>query len=819
MHDDLLGTCAHGSLRDFFVNGYSAYTFTSAMGMDAIQSLPSPFLLFVLLFKNLNVGYFLAISLKLSLASFFCEFFLEKHIFKKNTRQAVPFAVMYSLCGYCMIYYYNQHFLEGVYMLPYLMSCELFVLKEKTHRKRLVLALTYLFLITYYEGYMVGIFLAYTTFLYGCIYMQEQRLKRTLLSLLELLAEAIFAAGLSAVILLPLGIGLFSTGAIDSVEKTIIFKPRVNDVVAGLFVFSKKNQDATIPAFYTGLSLVILISAALGNLKAYKKQIGFFAGCLAFFALCTFVKPFYYAIHMMNYPDGSWYRFAYMVSFVACVFGAYIWKENAFRRKTVICSGVGWIVVYLILMFVQSKNSDYEMLSISRFLMNAALITAYCFLILMRQNKKMVFEKVFFVLVMAEILVNGVFITKVQSRGDNEARNHYEMWYAKNENALKHILEDKSLYRVHHENVLNYNQASYFGYNSISVFTPAINPSVKRALSNLGYATGTKLLHCAGGSPVSSSLLGEKYSIRSDLLGIGEYYVIENQTAMPFAYASSSYIKDFSMLDTNAFDNQNGLLSCLTGEESVLFQPVRGEVINNSTENTLIYYDQERESYLLVLANEELKSKWIFTVQPHELPVYVLFEQVAYEYDREAPHIETLMPYGQYEDLTLYLGNLIPLTPDENGVSEVSIVFNKDMSGGGLLKNFLAYTYDASVWERAYEKLKDGQMRNITWDGTTLTGDITVGEDQAVLFTSIPYSEYWKVTIDGEVVTTYATLDGAFLAADITPGQHQVEMSYHNKMQMVGGIISGISAAAYVTWCILAAKRKKKAASKIMVED
>ena len=64
-------------------------------------------------------------------------------------------------------------------------------------------------------------------------------------------------------------------------------------------------------------------------------------------------------------------------------------------------------------------------------------------------------------------------------------------------------------------------------------------------------------------------------------------------------------------------------------------------------------------------------------------------------------------------------------------------------------------------------------------------GTLTTTEDRPTVFTTIPYDAGWQITVDGERVDTYETLD-ALLAFDLSPGEHTVEMRYMPKEYVLG---------------------------------
>ena len=110
------------------------------------------------------------------------------------------------------------------------------------------------------------------------------------------------------------------------------------------------------------------------------------------------------------------------------------------------------------------------------------------------------------------------------------------------------------------------------------------------------------------------------------------------------------------------------------------------------------------------------------------------------------------------------------------------------------------------------------------------------------MFFSLPYDEGWQVYVDGKKVKTFSVDhgedrikqedgtyefkpndDGAFLAAEITAGQHTIELVYVTPGGKIGVIISGASALLLVIplllWIFRRRKAKKEADLAALIEE
>ena len=92
---------------------------------------------------------------------------------------------------------------------------------------------------------------------------------------------------------------------------------------------------------------------------------------------------------------------------------------------------------------------------------------------------------------------------------------------------------------------------------------------------------------------------------------------------------------------------------------------------------------------------------------------------------------------------------------------------------------------DMDAWDRAYALLDDETLQVDAYSDTEISGTIQVKEN-GFFVTSIPYEKGWTLEVDGEKVET-ETFGGAFLAAHLSAGEHEICLTY-----LPDGFIPGI---------------------------
>ena len=111
------------------------------------------------------------------------------------------------------------------------------------------------------------------------------------------------------------------------------------------------------------------------------------------------------------------------------------------------------------------------------------------------------------------------------------------------------------------------------------------------------------------------------------------------------------------------------------------------------------------------------------------------------------------------------------------------------------------YYWSEPALAEAYRKLSAGGMEILEFSDSHIVGKVTSHED-ALLFTSIPADEGWRVYVDGERVEPERVFD-YLIGVRLEAGEHTIEMSYTAPGFYAGLAITLASAAAiaaYVIW-------------------
>lgn len=744
LHDDLWAIYP-AFIRYFWEALFGAepinYSFYVGMGMPMhfmYANVLSPFNIIVLLIQDNNIAFGIITIVKLATAAY-CFARLVAGRLKYSELYSCVFGVSYALCAYSLIFYYNIIFLDSLYILPILVELLLNLIQKKRFR-HMVLGLFYTFLLGYYQGYILGITLAVTTivvmtFLYHC------PVKEILKALFLLFLAAIIATLMSAAIIVP------------SIYATLVNIPTVNgepishNLSVGQFfnsfLFWKgQNQDSASPAMYTGLFVLILSMGVFFTSKVTARKKITYGVMFLILIFISFNAYGYYFIHMFDMPDGSHYRYAYLFSFLFCICATeYTSSIKMFQKK---------IIKFLIVTCV-----------------------------------------------LGEVLYAGIVIEKSQDRGTFETEEMYATWKTEIPTLVSQTkATDKGLYRFKYENVLQANDSLYFKYPGLYSFNTIQNEKVRTINQKLGYGSSVKNLTDYGGSPVTEMLYAQKYIIKNERNDVnGDAKCIPNEFSLPMVYSSSDKIKDVTLPSENGFLAQNELLSAVLGYPVQVFSPI-DDGVEISLMNAKLA--QTESGFYFELDDESTPMGSISYIKASDMPLYAQFIPTQYAIVNGAPEVFGSNEFGEIFKTGLYTGAIRKMRFTEDGTYQISIAMLENSVKCGEYRNMLVYTYNKDALRKAYEELSLGQLEHVSYENGVIRGDIEIDENHPILMTSIPYEKGWKIFVDGVKVPTYAVAEGTFLAADILPGHHDIEMYYVDELFLKSVILSIISVIAYI---------------------
>ena len=271
------------------------------------------------------------------------------------------------------------------------------------------------------------------------------------------------------------------------------------------------------------------------------------------------------------------------------------------------------------------------------------------------------------------------------------------------------------------------------------------------------------------------------------------YIVYKNPNSFPLAFATNDLTRNINFGTNNAVKNQDIILNSMEGvqknQENYLeyFKPLAfGEV---ETEN-LVAEEVNIETGTAIYNRENSSQEAIvrYRITPQTDLTYYFFVPASLNSDKEY----SVLLNGKWlthskRNTQRQLWQIADNASGQEIVLEFRFKTDKvDMSNVGV------YRAEISQIQKVLENRKAQGMQVEKFSNTHIVGSIDITDDSKFMMTSIPFSEGWKVKVDGKDVPTSKAWN-SFLSFPITPGKHKIEFVFTQKGRLIGSIITVVS--------------------------
>ena len=756
----------------------------------------------------------------------FCGAFFScflRYTYQRKDLSIVAFSSMFALCSYVLGYYWNVMWFDTIALFPLVMTGIVAICRERKW-KLYTISLALSLIANYYIGYFTCIF---TMFMFAAAVITEGKgIKDFFVKLWIIIRSSVIGIGLGAFMLLPAYLGLQLTySANNTFPKDVAWYEKWTDIFANLISYSPPATKEGLPNFACGMLAVALFGVFLfsGGIKIREKIGGLLM--LALIAVSCNMNQLNYIWHGFHVTNQIPYRFAFIFSFilVAAAFRGFdamtkknitIWQlillipapaavfflnwkkagedfafEGAFR-SSVIITGAYLLIFAAVKMFPFKKDFS------RRAVLNVAIVTAVCF----------------------ELYSNAVLGVKtVGSSG-------YTSYPASNEDVqvlLSQIdAEDKNFTRTEMTYTYTLNDSALYGYYGVSQFSSSANVSVTKLFRRLGlYASeaGNRFYY-RNSTPVVNGLLGISHLISKNGM------INSDEMALTYKGASGSvhrydnnyplslgFMMDRSILDlpdkgeANPFELQNEIIRLATGSGMDLFSPQ--PVALASYENVEVV-KSGYGNYSYTRTDDSLPSEINYDFAG--VAGSYLFGYIS---NGGVDHVDVTRDGGEGVDSNISVADYPIVFPMGNGqegsTAELKLFLKSDSHTGTF--NSMIYALDKSAFESAYNALADEQFIIDSFSDTRIKGRVSAKKD-GILYFSIPCEKGWSVYVDGKK-TENVTVLGAMLGAEVSAGDHKIELRYSPDGFVPGLLISGGSLLLFALFALIDAMRKKKKAA------
>lgn len=800
------------------------FSFNYSMGLptSALYAVleMSPFGILHCMISNAELAAVIIYVLKLMCAAAAFWLFSVK-VLKAGEKHAVLLGTIYALSSYTLHFYMNIHFIDVVYITP-LLILALMHFVNTGKKVWLILLYAYGFLNIFLTGYSLGIFsfVVFLALLFGkgfkgkdlgkCIggYVLSV-LSALLISMIVILPAALFFLNH-----MPEGSTFSETARMHFWEFFIAFLPARKALVFN-----------TLPALYCGIPVLLLTVMFFfnGDFPAKKRIAAFIP--LAFLLLSSFWHPLYLLMHGFDEPDSFAFRFSYLWIFYLLALSVYelmhVIKTNQAKKAGLVFGIIAavYLVLFLVLQFtaIPSERPGGLQWGIS-----FGLLAFYFVLLLMfkpkegaKESAKQALGILLCVVWFVEIAVSGAVslqnykLETDTERSTLESRKQSEQ-YLKEKYEKIEGMEDDLFFRVDLPAEYYANESMELDMHGMGYFSSIENNALRKELYALGYQGRPQFVPGRGSTEFTRMIFDNKYTIERNwsLQGKEQYTALMYPETLPIAFTVSEDITLYKAEGDNPFENQNRLASAMLGEETEIF-------FNQDLDGTfsgIAFYPEEDRNYLVMEEDSEGFGIAEFTANPSNGGMtYVYFSQddVYPEQYKGA----SFMPaeYGSGwagVGYALYIPGIVPMGETEEGYRAATLVLQRNPGTAVSYQNaYCVETNEENLYD-FYDRMAYGELNLTSFSDTKIEGKIHVEEDMPVLYTSIPYDKGWHVSVDGKEVKTFDVMDGAFLAAKLSPGDHTVSFTYKTPGKTAGIICC-------ITGCLLFGlivfpERKKK---------
>lgn len=743
--------------RDKITHGGSLrYSWDIGLGVNftALYAyyLASPFnWLLVLCPKGLVIEFMTyLIVVKSGLAGLSMTYYLRRH-YGKKTFGAAFFGIFYALSGYMAAYSWNIMWLDCIILFPLIMLGLECLVKEKRWGLYCV-CLGLSILSNYYISIMICIFMV-IYFAALVILEERKRFMEWLVRLGQFCFASLGAGGLAGCILVPEVLALQSTASGSSTfPKTFSSYFSMMDMIARHI----GNVDVEIgldhwPNLYCGVVVFLFFLLYLACRKIPVREKAVFCSLLLFFYLSFSVNVLNFLWHGFHYPNSLPCRqsFIYILLMLSLCYHVYLHLEDIPWKHVALAF---WGAVIFVL-FAEKlvTEADFHFIVFYAAIFFLALYAGLLYLYQKGVNRNILILLTLG-LVSMEAAVNMTVTSITTTSRTNYIRDNADV-----EKLVSESIPKTSFYRVEKMTRKTKNDGAWMNFPSVSLFSSVANADLSKLFRQLGCESSTNAYSITGSTPLINSLLSVRYGIYSELaddyplltwLGeSGDTYLYENAYTLPLGFWLPQEVEQGFQPDSGTPADVQNQLARLLGCSPVL-SDAWGE-----TDSQVFRFTPERDGdYYVYIINKNVKS---VTVSRGEN-------------SRSFDHVDR----GYFVELGwCRAGEEITITAKENEILDAR-----------------AYRFEEDALREIYELLSANGMTVTRWQDDFLSGTVEFAQP-GILYTSIPFDEGWKITVDGRVTAGQKVMD-AFLGVYLTDGSHEITMEYTPPGLMHGLMIS-----------------------------
>ena len=396
---------------------------------------------------------------------------------------------------------------------------------------------------------------------------------------------------------------------------------------------------------------------------------------------------------------------------------------------------------------------------------------------------------------------------------------------------------DQKFYRIASDFGYSRTVPSLISYPGLSTFSSSLERSTMDHFAFMGDLGVNASTQYSNGTPLTDALYGVRYfmSVKdfdpkeiednpdkmyfyrfTDRFDLKRYFtekvyedkryvVYKNPKSFPLAYGTNVLVRNIKFGVNNAFANQNIILNSMEGHQKAkndtieYFKPLAFNAIE--TENVIEEKVNKETGEAIYKRADTSKDAIIrYRITPRTNYTYYFFTPVSLTHKQDYSVLLNGKWLTNNKSFTQrQIWQLTDQTENKETVIEFRFRTDQiDMSNAGV------YRADVDQIEQVLENRKKQGLKVTKFSNTHIVGNVSITDNSKYMMTSIPYSDGWKVKVDGKFVQTSKAWN-AFLAFPISKGNHKVEFVFRQKGVILGALLSIVS----ITYLVIQMRRSR----------
>ena len=598
---------------------------------------------------------------------------------------------------------------------------------------------------------------------------------------------------MSAVIFIPEAYAIISSSRFDG--------KIISPLLYELSYYEKMFEGLSFGGymFYGGFTVLGLISLISLFTRREKPELILLFVLGTVFACIPFFGKLYNAL---IYPSPRWiYAFSMLISFIIV---------SEFEDIRFLKSRLIYIAVFLLLYYSACIFINREVWQIHAMYLAIAIIAV---VVLFFVNNKQIIN-----LICLGVLIFGIsfdILYNFSPRYWNTAGNGTPIEVIQNTNSEEHsvfaFIDDDSFYRYSGSD-LKTNQSIHGKESSTQFYWSVSNDNVIEFRKYLGLSDHNNHHYDSYDGRFSlNALASVKYQIENDKNFLPYGYNQMRKISTYNVYKSDYYLDLFYGYDSYIPEQEWKKMPVERKNESLSQGAVLNEKIEGFDYESIKSTSKELDYYITLSEGIDVRERTVI-VEKNGSSILLNSSNVGegeYYFIIEGLYSDTnsniIISYKNVDKILFYKGPYHFAYPDKHDFM-INLGYLEELNEPIIVSFPDAGVFEYSDIRIVYQPLEDqiayiNRLYNIKIDDLMVQEDhiqanITADKDK-ILCLSVPYSEGWKVYVDGEERELYRC-NIQYMCLKLEKGSHFIELKYNTPLLKTGVIVSGISSLLFI---------------------